>query len=478
MGMDKNIKYVREARVAPLLNDMVMHLLATTPNDPLSALITYLERRQHKDGASHPPDAPVGTAASPMKAAAGSGAAAAMVMATSSASAAAALPAKAADTVHIAAPSAGDDAPPLSLLTRQMDEILMALAKNESNFLAQLTKDAAKDSEELSLVGQYFQNSTDLMSLVKIAEGNATDAHLLAEQVTLRQDATTYICQKGLDIVAQLRRSEGEFGGPLMEAYNKTADDALHMAINQHKELMELLSQAEVMEIRIESCARNGGSLGHGGLCVLQEVTKDVAHVTTKLRNNFTSLGKRDQVSVATSSTSALDIATIEHLSPKKQVELLMAEIQKGEAEMLHVLAKESFDSVDCMEAIGKARMQNDEILHLCVSAQTNNRALTTGLPTELPDIVKELERSSREIRSCMFQLNRATATSAAKPALSVIGAVKKQNEDLQKMLSQMVANGDEAERKQAAELKALFEESLAQAASLEKQLKFAVKHK
>lgn len=42
--MDKNIKYVREHRIAPLLNDMVMHLLATTPEDPLVSLIRFLQR--------------------------------------------------------------------------------------------------------------------------------------------------------------------------------------------------------------------------------------------------------------------------------------------------------------------------------------------------------------------------------------------------------------------------------------------------
>lgn len=43
--MDRNIKYVREKRIAPLLNDMVMHLLASTPSDPLNSLIAFLEKR-------------------------------------------------------------------------------------------------------------------------------------------------------------------------------------------------------------------------------------------------------------------------------------------------------------------------------------------------------------------------------------------------------------------------------------------------
>lgn len=45
MPVDKSIRYVREQRIAPLLNDLIMHLLATKPEDPLPALIRFLEKR-------------------------------------------------------------------------------------------------------------------------------------------------------------------------------------------------------------------------------------------------------------------------------------------------------------------------------------------------------------------------------------------------------------------------------------------------
>ena len=41
--MDRNIRYVREHRVAALLNDMVVHLVTHKPADPLTALVQYLE---------------------------------------------------------------------------------------------------------------------------------------------------------------------------------------------------------------------------------------------------------------------------------------------------------------------------------------------------------------------------------------------------------------------------------------------------
>jgi hypothetical protein len=49
--MDKNIKYVREKRIALLLNDMVVHLLNTHPEEPLGALIDFLERKYPEETA-------------------------------------------------------------------------------------------------------------------------------------------------------------------------------------------------------------------------------------------------------------------------------------------------------------------------------------------------------------------------------------------------------------------------------------------
>lgn len=43
--MDRSIRYVREHKVAPLLNDMLTHLLVTQSVDPLTTLISYLEKR-------------------------------------------------------------------------------------------------------------------------------------------------------------------------------------------------------------------------------------------------------------------------------------------------------------------------------------------------------------------------------------------------------------------------------------------------
>lgn len=55
-SMDKNIKYVREKRIALLLNDMVVHLLNTHPEEPLGALIDFLERKYPEDIAEGEPE--------------------------------------------------------------------------------------------------------------------------------------------------------------------------------------------------------------------------------------------------------------------------------------------------------------------------------------------------------------------------------------------------------------------------------------
>lgn len=44
--MDRSIRYVRERKIAPLLNDMLTHLLLTQAEDPLGALIRFLELKQ------------------------------------------------------------------------------------------------------------------------------------------------------------------------------------------------------------------------------------------------------------------------------------------------------------------------------------------------------------------------------------------------------------------------------------------------
>ena len=45
MPLAENIKYVREKNVAALLNEMAMHVLSQSPEDPLEALIELLERK-------------------------------------------------------------------------------------------------------------------------------------------------------------------------------------------------------------------------------------------------------------------------------------------------------------------------------------------------------------------------------------------------------------------------------------------------
>ena len=44
--MDENLKYVKQQRIALLLNEMVIHLLSSRPQDPVTSLITYLEVKQ------------------------------------------------------------------------------------------------------------------------------------------------------------------------------------------------------------------------------------------------------------------------------------------------------------------------------------------------------------------------------------------------------------------------------------------------
>eukprot|EP00755_Sulcionema_specki_P015304 Sspe_Gene.58995::Locus_32402_Transcript_1_1_Confidence_1.000_Length_2658::g.58995::m.58995 len=45
-GLDKNLRYVRDKRIALLLNEMVVHLLGQRPKDPLVSLIDFLESKE------------------------------------------------------------------------------------------------------------------------------------------------------------------------------------------------------------------------------------------------------------------------------------------------------------------------------------------------------------------------------------------------------------------------------------------------
>eukprot|EP01012_Entosiphon_sulcatum_P064835 TRINITY_DN93692_c0_g1_i1.p1 TRINITY_DN93692_c0_g1~~TRINITY_DN93692_c0_g1_i1.p1 ORF type:complete len:442 (-),score=61.69 TRINITY_DN93692_c0_g1_i1:34-1323(-) len=49
MSLQENIRYVREKRVAALLNEMVLHILARNPDDPLDDLILFLEKQLPAD---------------------------------------------------------------------------------------------------------------------------------------------------------------------------------------------------------------------------------------------------------------------------------------------------------------------------------------------------------------------------------------------------------------------------------------------
>ncbi|KAJ9453859.1 hypothetical protein DIPPA_21376 [Diplonema papillatum] len=54
-GMDRNLRYVKEKRIAMLLNEMVVHLLAQKPPDPTESLVEFLEA--YKKAQGQPPAA-------------------------------------------------------------------------------------------------------------------------------------------------------------------------------------------------------------------------------------------------------------------------------------------------------------------------------------------------------------------------------------------------------------------------------------
>jgi hypothetical protein len=542
MGMDKNIKYVREQRVAPLLNDMVMHLLATTPTDPLTALITYLERRQHQDRHSQGPAPPAeGRPEAGRKAVKpGKGVVAAAKRGDDGTSQVAAAPGSAAgaggavpegpipldsevgrlldeilkseqafaaklrgsgvdaDTIKgyesnsmelqglVMGTSATnrklEECPLMSVprLTAHVGRLLEEIEDNERKFLKKLESTTEAELDVMTY-GMAVQNCADILRLVGSAETVHFATKFSAEQHVTKTDPTTHLCKKSLDILGQMRRAEEKACEPLMVAYregvmNNHPNDALNIAIKQYLEMENLLVLAEMNQVAIEGKARNGNSLGSGGLAVLQEVTKDIGGITKKLKLNFQHLGgaKVDEEG------HDHELARIATMNPKKQVELLLAEIAREEALFLEELIAISHTANEDAEAVALARANATDIMGLTLASQTKNRSITAGVPEDIQGIAEALEQSTRAINATMLQINRSTASCASKPSLILLGQMKKDQEEMNALLKEWKpTDKDETnEQKQAMNLALATMEALQDVAKMTALLQACIKHK
>eukprot|EP00759_Apiculatamorpha_spiralis_P025092 PhF_6_TR28152/c0_g1_i1/m.41701 len=555
MGMDKNIKYVRENRIAPLLNDMVMHLLATTPQDPLQALISYMERRQHQDRASRADQQGSGSgaadqqqrdggrkAAAPGKGGKGHAKPAAGKegsVITPAAGAAADGDEGARGFVSIQS-VLGQDSEVAKLLAQMLEEeesfaakvrksgadpetlkafeqthndvveatrlvaksqvkvdakvldmplpriqnyianILNELERNEQTFLAKI-QTTTETELDLKTYGIAVQQSGELSALVKESNKVMEATRLATENVlTKSHDLGAYMCQKGLDLIGQMRRSEAEVGGELLRVFHALAplgqtDDALTLAVKQHLELTKLLDSAEMNQVSIEAIAKNGRSLGCGGFAVLQEVTKDVNWTTQKLKVNFQSLG-----GARIESEDKAFFDRIRFIAPKKQIELILSEIAKEEAYFLESLTFASYVANDAIDAVLQAKKNSQELLQLTVDGQAKARDITNGVPKDLKGIATELKRSSRDINARVQQLFRSTALSAAKPCMSVLDKAKAEQAKMTKELTAWKPSDKDgqSEQKQALTLCAQTMEAIEEVEKMTKLLTACIKHK
>ena len=507
--MDKNIKYVREQRVAPLLNDMVMHLLATTPGDPLQALVSYLERRQHQERASAntqatptpaPPaegrpheagrkaakpgkgtpstaakvdevqqKAPEIQPASPAMSESDIGSLLAKMIASEEAFAA-----KVGVTGH-ASTALAADLLPLERIQTHIGRLLQEIRNNEKAFMDKL---ATSDGINQITYGAAVQSCAEVIALTRDSENILFSTKITAEAHEAKEEKSSYLLRKGFAILGEIRRAEAAVGEKMASAYAagvaaNIEQDAFNTAMRQHLELTQMFEQAEMNQIRIESFAKTGKALGYGGLTVLQEVTKDIVVCVDKIKMNVMAMGGQE----------ATLTQRLEKLDSQGQVGLLLSEIAAEEANFLEKLTYAVHTASENVEAVHAAMKASQEMSSLANKVQTNIASMEgSGMPDDLAGIANELEKTTRAINARMFQLNRATAAAAAAPTMASLSEIKKGQVAMEAKLKAWnpdPKNKDEMSlKKQALGLMAAEAEVLQDSAKLTANLKMGARQK
>jgi hypothetical protein len=333
----RNVAYVREKRIAALLNDMVVHLLASQPTDTVGSLIGYLERRlgdeqrgadrkqaadavtlsptppaQQKTKESSRPQRQPGTDAD-SAGATNATAPAPEVQATAEATPkadatqaappaeqtterASQVPPPAAQPAPIVAESASPDASiegdAMSPTVSKVQNLVTELAGVENELgemLRQVLADATLPNALRRDVEAAAGLNAEIVSLTGAVRGRYSQVGSALTRVKRAMSASEYAAASGFQLIHALENNERQFLDSVDVAALSLEDlDAVTEAKLAHCDMRSLLAMLESRHVELSALANRGDAravcrLAGAATAEVVEGTAEVSHALTEL---------------------------------------------------------------------------------------------------------------------------------------------------------------------------------------------------
>jgi hypothetical protein len=328
----RNVAYVREKRIAALLNDMVVHLLASQPTDTVGSLIGYLERRlgdeqrgadrkqaadavtlsptppaQQKTKESSRPQRQPGTDADSATAPAAEVQSTAEATPTADATQAAPpaeepaerasqVPPPAAQPAPIVAESASPDASvegdALSPTVSKVQNLVTELAGVENELgemLRQVLADATLPNALRRDVEAAAGLNAEIVSLTGAVRGRYSQVGSALTRVKRAMSASEYAAASGFQLIHALENNERQFLDSVDVAALSLEDlDAVTEAKLAHCDMRSLLAMLESRHVELSALANRGDAravcrLAGAATAEVVEGTAEVSHALTEL---------------------------------------------------------------------------------------------------------------------------------------------------------------------------------------------------
>eukprot|EP01006_Ploeotia_vitrea_P060440 TRINITY_DN75912_c0_g1_i1.p1 TRINITY_DN75912_c0_g1~~TRINITY_DN75912_c0_g1_i1.p1 ORF type:complete len:491 (-),score=76.21 TRINITY_DN75912_c0_g1_i1:128-1600(-) len=440
MSLQENIRYVREKKIAGLLNEMVLHILSKTPDEPLDELIEFLEKRRDKSGKGRLPT--TGAASGGSSAGTGGSAPAAeeavaaplpIPVAQANLSATAPTPRFAtypqgmyksprrSEPVEEPAQKFEDD-PSLDYDPKQADRTLAEMFTNEV-----ILRNALNKQEQVPPVRRAIQTSRNTKRLIGHSMVLSKQVEVYPQMKELGiSDPDDFMNFAVLMSISKLIKNEAKFHKKLTAAENEVPRDGLkyflHAKSNSEQmltDLYKLEGNAVKTEMRHE-----GGMAGRGVLTFLNLVASTTVKQIKVLERHQDHMLRKIAPRKA-------------HKPPEEPAVALCQQFMYNEHKFHRILSKakdEAHGSKLALSLIAKARRNSDKLTDLMKDCALNYFYIHDGrAPANHDQLVAELQKTKEDIRTTAAQLvstsNRVTAT-VYTGAIAGVATKLKESED------------------------------------------------
>lgn len=504
--MSKNVAYVREHRVAALLNDMVVHLLAAKPGDPTGSLITYLEKRLDAEGGAPTPAAPkpaVVPAPPPADKKDGkrptpSHQASEPANTTVDSPASVKSPQRGLPPGLASRPGTADDMELMASRSTWLDvdvlspksqpklddigRILEDLAASEdalSALIAQAIVDPSIDIDTKAALSSGASAAAEMKKYVVRAGRTHTEIGVALDRVRSTLTDKEFYASTGFRLIHQLEVQEREARKVMHQLVGDTSklsqeDRALlQRAQGAHEELLGLVGAIEEKQLEIAVKA-NGGAVNESVVHYFDGLSTHITETYMALRNNAAVMEEKVPGAVVHHG-----VRTLGALPVDRQVDVLAEEVRKQQAIFDRAMALlENGGDADVTAAVNEALASSEQMQQLANMVSHNNSALSTRAPETYNDTRAAIIALNNEIAGKLLlfhQTHHAAVSRVARAAVTHCSdAFAKDAAEVKALL----AKSDAPEAKQALANEESLERMLSDIAAAQRTItRHAVSH-